>query len=212
MPGFGDISHRKLRKFAIFSTNSNSHMPRQKLSDELKEAISRLPGKEKDKLLFRLVAKDEALVEKLSYQLLEGSATQEERREDLKKHIQQTLREEAEHFYSPGYLLLDLRSISGQINRHVKTTRDKYGEIELNLFMLNYTLQLHSHKVERFSKGRRRTLDKYIIQRVAKLHKLLDKLHEDYQLDFEEDFEKLHRQLRQDEILAKMGKEAGLEV
>ncbi len=49
-------------------------MPRQKLPDELKAAISKMPDKEKDKLLFRLIAKEEALVNRLTFELLEGLA------------------------------------------------------------------------------------------------------------------------------------------
>ena len=97
-------------------------MARTKLSDELKEAIASLTHKEKDKLLFRLIAKDYALVKKLEFELLEDGETKDERRQELYEMI------EAEfaryHYYSPGYLLLLLRSISGAIGRHLKTTKD----------------------------------------------------------------------------------------
>ena len=43
----------------------------------------------------------------------------------------------AKYYYSPGYLLLELRSISGRITQHVKTTKDKYGEVALNCLLLN---------------------------------------------------------------------------
>ena len=53
-------------------------MARVKLTDDFKKAISMLPGKEKDKLLFRLLAKEEILVEQLTFQLLESNLSVEE--------------------------------------------------------------------------------------------------------------------------------------
>lgn len=175
-------------------------MPRKQratLSAELKSAISNLSDKEKDKLLFRLLPKEPALVDQLAYQLLEDAASMEERRSDLKAGIQQELKQAASYFYSPGYLLLDLRAISGEINRHVKTTKDKYGEIELNFFMLNYSLDLLHNKLKTFRHQKSRTLDSYIIKRAQKLEKLMSKLHPDYQLDFTGDWEKLIQHIEQ---------------
>ena len=42
-----------------------------KLTDQLKWAIVTMPGEEKDKLLLRLISKDDMLVKKLHHQLLE---------------------------------------------------------------------------------------------------------------------------------------------
>ena len=143
-----------------------------------------MPPRDKDKLLFRLIAKDYDLVQQLEFKLLEGSATVEERREEIKEEIKLALIESKRYFYSPGYLLLDLRSLSGKINFHVKTTKDKYGEIELNFFMLNHALELMSEQIRPFSAVKSRTLNEYIVRRTLKLLKLLDKLHDDYRLDF----------------------------
>ena len=46
-----------------------------KLSKKLKEAISNLPDSEKDKLLFKLLPKDQPLCEKLEFELLEQGQT-----------------------------------------------------------------------------------------------------------------------------------------
>ena len=46
-------------------------MARVKLTDDLKKAISGLSHKEKDKLLFRLIAKEPILAEQLVFKLLE---------------------------------------------------------------------------------------------------------------------------------------------
>ena len=164
---------------------------RIKLSDELKDAIAGLPEKEKNKLLLRLIPKDDILVERLTYELLEESDSPEERRHDLREEIESYLQRSISQFYSPGYLLLDLRSISGSINRHLRVTKDKYGEIELNLFMLNYSLDRLAGQLRRFGHQKSKTLDVYIVKRAQKLEKLIDKLHVDYQLDFSDDYQKL---------------------
>lgn len=159
-------------------------MSKIKLSEELKKAITMMPVKEKDKLLLRLITKDYHLVQQLEFKLLEDGATAEDRRGEIREEIHQTLIESHRYFYSPGYLLLDLRNLSGKINQHVKTTKDKYGEIELNFFMLNTALQLMGDKIRNFSMIKSRTLNEYVIRRAAKLLKLIEKLHEDFRLDF----------------------------
>ncbi len=164
-------------------------MARTKLSDDLKEAIASLTHKEKDKLLFRLIAKDYALVKKLEFELLEDGETKDERRQDLYDRI------EAEfaryRYYSPGYLLLLLRSISGEIGRHLKTTKDKYGEIQLNFLMLNKSFELFGDRIRYASPHQQRTFANYVVKRALKLLNLLGKMHEDYLLDFQDDMEQL---------------------
>jgi hypothetical protein len=172
-------------------------MARVKLSSELKKAISALSAKEKDKLLFRLIPKDELLVAQLEYRLLEEEATVEFRRDEVRNIIERSVQRAANNYYSPGYLLLDLRAISGRINRHVKITRDKYGEIDLNLHMLNRTLELLGGHLRFASPWHSRTLNEYIAKRVLKLQKLLEKLPEDYHADFRPAFQELADELGQ---------------
>jgi hypothetical protein len=167
---------------------------RTPLSPELKAAIADLPDKEKNRLLYRLIPKDDLLVDQLTYKLLEEGETQEERREDLQREIRDHLNQV--RFHSPGYLLLDLRSISGSITRHVRTTKDKYGEIALNFFMLNHALDLMGKRITSASPHQSRTFDIYLVKRAAKLLTLLDKIHLDYQLDFEEQIRMLGQHLR----------------
>jgi hypothetical protein len=64
--------------------DKTKYMPRQKLPDELKAAISKMPDKEKDKLLFRLIAKEEALINRLTFELLEGAGSQHRKGCDLR--------------------------------------------------------------------------------------------------------------------------------
>jgi len=185
-------------------------MARTKLPDELKEAISLLSNKEKDKLLFRLIAKDAALVEKLTFELLEDKESKDDRREEIYQMIDKGF--EKYRFYSPGYLLLTLRSISGDINRHLKTTKDKYGEIQLNLLMLNKSLGLFGEKIRKAPPHKSRTFNAYVVKRAVKLVGLLRKLHEDYLLDFQEDIQKLGQYMDEHPRMKYLAEELGPDI
>jgi len=185
-------------------------MARRKLSDELKEAIPMLSAKEKDKLLFRLIAKDEALVERLKFELLEDGSTKEERREEIYEMITDGF--DKYRYYSPGYLMLVLRSLSGDINRHVKTTKDKYGEVQLNLLMLNKSLGLFGDKIHKADFHKSRTLNNYVVKRTIKLVRLLRKMHEDYLLDFQEDIQNLGRYIDEQPLMKNLADELGLDL
>src|SRR5438045_2886994 len=110
------------------------------LSPQLKKAIKELSDTEKDKLLLRLLPKNPDLCNRLEYELVENSETQEERRDKLAEEIKAKMNEEA---YSPGFIMMDMRYLSGDITRHVKTTKDKYGEVSLALLMLRECLEKH---------------------------------------------------------------------
>lgn len=172
-------------------------MPRRSLSKELKEAISLLSQKEKDKLLFRLIPKDDVLTERLQFQLLEGSATTEERRLDMSRLIDEEYDLLDQGHFSPGYLKLTMRSISGRITRHVKVTRDKYGEVELNYQLLNDALERFQDRLADYSERRTFKLYTYMIRRAGKLQTLLGKMHDDYRLDFEDAQRTLHLYIRE---------------
>lgn len=187
-------------------------MARVKLTPELKKAIRGLSSKEKDKLLLRLIPKDELLVAQLEYQLLEEGATLEFRRDEMHNMIDRALQRAANNYYSPGYLLLDLRAISGRINRHVKITKDKYGEIELNLFMLNRTLELLGGHLRFASPWHSRSLNEYIAKRVLKLQKLQEKIPEDYHSDFRPGFQELAEALSQQGNFTRVAKSLHLDL
>lgn len=163
-----------------------------KLSDELKEAIADMPSKEKNKLLWRLIAKDDLLVDKLTFQLLNSKEQSvEDARYKMMQQVAKTLDEYQNYYHSPGYLLLELRSISGRITRHVKVTKDKYGEIVLNFMMLNQSLRLFGSRVNSAKPHKQRTLADYVLKRARKLINLVGGMHEDIALDFEEDMMEL---------------------
>lgn len=162
-------------------------MPRVSVPVDLKNAISELTHKEKDKLIFRLLPKNTRLIDQLIYQLLENSETQEFRRSQLRESLMKTLDAYPQHYYSPGYLLMTMRDISGRINYHRSITGDKLGEIELNYLMINGALERNIQALQHESHYSGRKLADYVVKRIVKLLTLTKKLHEDYRLDFEED-------------------------
>ncbi|MBR9920364.1 MAG: hypothetical protein GYB31_05935 [Bacteroidetes bacterium] len=172
-------------------------MPRVKLSTEFKDAIAGLSPKEKNKLLFRLIAKDDKLAEKLHFELMEMSETIEERRSILSGKIDEDLSEATGFRYSAGRVSRCMRSLSGQISRHIYVTKDKYGEVQLNLEMLLTAVRLFGHKMNQYTSRKSQNLNTYIIRRTQKILQLIEKLHEDYHLDFESDLNLLGEQLQE---------------
>ena len=152
-------------------------MPRRTLSPDLKKAISALSIREKDKLIFRLLPRDDKLVERLEYELLEEAATQEERRKEVATFIENSLAElHNERYLGPGFILYTMRAASGRISRHLFVTKDKYGEIALNLQLLIQVLRQFGRQLPEFRSSKARNLTIYLIKRTIKVLNLLEKL------------------------------------
>ena len=62
-------------------------MPTNKIPKEVEEAIKEMPEREKDKLLLRLIRKDELLIRKLEYELLGDESDMVFAREEIKEGI-----------------------------------------------------------------------------------------------------------------------------
>lgn len=177
-------------------------MPRIKLSDELKKEIAALPNKEKDKLIFRMLPSNQKLVDQLIYKLVEEQQTLELRRDDIREKIDEYMNIYPERFYSSLYLRGVLREISGIINYHRAITGDKLGEIEFNLQMLNLALDKNKNRLQGESKWSADKFNEYVVKRAIKLDKLISALHEDYQLEFEEEVDLLRAHMREISHLA----------
>jgi hypothetical protein len=152
------------------------------ISKELKEAIVLMPVKEKDKLLLRLIGKNENLLKQLEFELLEEGETMESRREEVKAEIDKLYRLSA---YSSGYLMMDMRYVNARITEHVKVTKDKYGEVELTLKLLNDCFEKHLKWIEKYS-SKSDTLASYVAKRTEFVLNKVKKLHPDIQFEFEE--------------------------
>ncbi len=152
-------------------------------SNEFKEAISKLPNKEKDKLLIRLLRKDMKLANRLYFELVNENSIEEEREVFREKLIGQ-IEIVNKTFYSVAALFMDVRTLNGFITEHVFKTKDKIGEIELSLLVLNSILKENR---DRILKAHYTEAYKFCVTTIAKAFKILlliQKLHPDYQMDF----------------------------
>ena len=159
-------------------------MPRTKLTDEQKDMVRELPTKEKDKLLLRLIAKDDVLLEQLTFKYLEHEATTDERSDLLREHYRRLL---APIGLSPGQLMMRLRKASGMLSRHVRLTKDKLGEVAMLVDMIHFLLDknLDAMRKRHRSPARWLKFSRYVVKRLPTLMKKADKLHPDLWLDFE---------------------------
>lgn len=150
------------------------------LADQLKKAIIQMPVKEKDKLLLRLITKDGTLSDRLYFELVEDSATIQERREEIMGRIERTSKFNQN---TPGWILMDMRNLSGDISYHVKVTKDKIGAIELNILLLNTFFERYTDILKTYS-SKADTCAIYIAKKAQTILNGLNKLDEDYRVDY----------------------------
>ena len=117
---------------------------------DFQEAIRRLPPTEKDKLIFRLLKKDLYLASRLRYELVSGDS-KEDMRKQAEKDIEINLNIFKKHvkYSTPGILLMEMRNTSGIINDHVHITKDKYGEVYLQIFLLKEYLKIFNENFQK---------------------------------------------------------------
>lgn len=142
-----------------------------------------MSASEKDKLLLRLVAKDPILTEKLEFELVEERSTVDERRQSIKEYIDRVA---SLYHDSPGWVMMDMRSASGYITRHMKVTKDAYGEVELSLYMLNTFYKHQADQLRHYNRNSDKAAQ-YIAKRADQILKKVMKLAADYHLEFEGD-------------------------
>jgi hypothetical protein len=181
-------------------------------SKEFKEALSALPDKEKDKLLFRLLKKDKILAKRLQFELV-STKNVEEKREEMVERIKERTKDFSENAYSLGYLNMDIRFLSGEITEYVKITKDKFGEASLNLLLLKEVLK---HNQELLANAKWNLKFKKIavalLARAYKILTLIEKLDQDYFIEFEKDLEDVGWLIGKNHALMKMAIHCGLDV
>jgi len=178
---------------------------------EFKKALQLLPDSEKDKLILRLLKRDLNLANKLRFELVDTESVQD-KREQLKNNIIRRIQLATDRYYSVGYLLMDIRDISGEINQHVAITKDKFGEISLNCLMLKQMLELNNERIGTEKYGKAYTLCIYIIARIFKILMLIQKQHEDLHLEFNDDIATLGKIIGNNHHLMKTAILNGLDV
>lgn len=182
-----------------------------KFEKDFKLAIKALPMQEKDKLILRLLKKDLALANRLRFELLSTESV-DEKRADMEARIKAKVENINNRFYSPGYFMMYLRNISGEINEHVYTTKDKFGEASLNLLMLNEALSRTSSSIDESSPRKKHKLCIYIIARAFKILILVQALDEDYFIEFKEPLIQLGEFISSNQSLMKTAINNGFEV
>jgi hypothetical protein len=179
-------------------------MARVALTNDLKAAVSALSSKEKDKILFRLIALKPDLAAQLEFQLLENGETTEERRNDVQHHIQLTTGKY--RYESPRYILWLMQSMSSEITRHVKTTKDKYGDVWLNFYMIDLVLEKFGADHVKAKPVYQIKLNLYLLKRLQRVLNQMVKLEPDYHLDFKAMRNRIGHTLNQNQAFLEQAK------
>ncbi|MCG2792357.1 MAG: deoxyuridine 5'-triphosphate nucleotidohydrolase [Weeksellaceae bacterium] len=153
-------------------------------SKEFKRALSEFSPAEKDKLIFRLLKKDRLLSKKLYFELIDPE-TVDEKRNAMEENIIKNVAYACKYIANQKYFLMLIRSSSGEITEHVKVTTDKFGDVYLNLFLINKILE-HNYQLsfERFDTVYKLYI--YLINKIFKALISIKKLDEDYWMEFDE--------------------------
>jgi DNA-binding Lrp family transcriptional regulator len=182
-----------------------------KFEKDFKEALSQLPPEEKDKLILRLLKHDPVLVERLQFELL-GTQSVEDLRREMEKLIKDGVVEIFKQYYSPGYLFMNMRHMSGYITHHVKTTGDKVCEPALNMLMLIEMLKTAGTKIVEAGPAKSHNFCIYVIARTFRILVQIDSLDDDLFIDFEDDLRELGELIAADPLLAKVATDNGLNI
>lgn len=178
---------------------------------EFKEAISELPSIEKDRLILRLLKKDLALANRLLFELVSDSTIEDER-EKAKERLNQLIERVSKITHTPDYLNVEIRYMSGIINEHVFTTKDKSGEISLNLYIIKEILNRNKQRLNSYNYQKSRKFYVGIIARIFKVLILIKKIHEDYFLEFKDDLAEIGDLILENQNLQKISIDNGLDV
>jgi hypothetical protein len=179
--------------------------------EAFKKALQALPAKEKDKLILKLLKKDLNVANQLYFELV-NTDTVEDKRNEVQTYIQKRMASVSEQFFSMGHLLMDVRDASGVINEHVNITKDKYGEIDLNCYLLYQVLLLNKQRFGTQTYQSSYTMCIYIIARIYKILTLIKKQHEDLHLEFKDSVVQLGNMLSDIPYLMKTAIYNGLDV
>lgn len=167
-------------------------MAKKKISPELEEAILGLPLKEKNKLLIRLIGKDQLLTGQLQYKLLENTESDLVfRRKEIRELITKIFQTHTIYYFKD--LLYYVRDGVSYINRHFKITKDKKGELELLIYLYRQAMNTrHTLKNNWRDQSYKTKFTEYSLTKITKMNTLLNDLHEDFRVEFEEDITSLH--------------------
>ncbi|WP_347216956.1 deoxyuridine 5'-triphosphate nucleotidohydrolase [Chryseobacterium sp.] len=179
-------------------------------SKEFKAALSAFSSTEKDKLIFRLLRKDKLLSKKLYFELIDPETT-DDKRNAMEQDVEEKILLASKYIGNTKYFLTIIRKISAEITEHIKITTDKFGEVSLNLLMvdkiLDYNTDLSRQRFDNVYK-----LYIYIINKIFKSLTLIRKLDEDYWMEFDELLRSLQQKISENHYLQKLCTNNGLDL
>ncbi|MCQ4036065.1 deoxyuridine 5'-triphosphate nucleotidohydrolase [Kaistella montana] len=171
-------------------------------SKEFKQALSEFSSVEKDRLIFRLLKKDKLLSKKLYFELIDPETT-DQKREKMEENIREKAMLAAKYIGNSKYYLTIIRGISAEITEHLKVTTDKFGEVYLNLFLVNEILENNeSFAHQRFDNVYKLYI--YLINKIVRALLLIKKIDEDYWMEFDEILEKIDGKVHENRYLEKL--------
>lgn len=171
-------------------------------SKEFKAALSAFSNIEKDRLIFRLLKKDKLLSKKLYFELIDQETT-DNKRDTMEEVIDEKILLASKYIGNQKYFLSIVRKISAEITEHVKITTDKFGEVSLNLLLINKILD-HNQDLSRQRFDNVYKLYLYLINKVVKSLLLIKKLDEDYWIEIDEELAELHKKINDNNYLQKL--------
>ena len=171
-------------------------------SKEFKQALSEFSSIEKDRLIFRLLKKDKLLSKKLYFELIDPETT-DQKRDQMEENVTEKLASAARYIGNPKYYLSTIRTISAEITEHVKVTTDKFGEVYLNLFLVDQILENNdSFAQQRFDNVNKLYI--YLINKIVRALLLIKKIDEDYWMEFDEILGKIDDKVHENRYLEKL--------
>ncbi|MFP3833896.1 deoxyuridine 5'-triphosphate nucleotidohydrolase [Chryseobacterium sp. SIMBA_028] len=179
-------------------------------SKEFKAALSAFSNTEKDKLIFRLLRKDKLLSKKLYFELIDP-ATTDDKRSTMEVDVEEKILLASKYIGNTKYFLTIIRKISAEITEHVKITTDKFGEVSINLLMINKILD-YNNELSRQRFDNVYKLYIYIINKVFKSLILIKKLDEDYWMEIDEFLRDTQAKISENHYLQKLCINNGLDI
>lgn len=179
-------------------------------SKEFKAALSAFSSTEKDKLIFRLLRKDKLLSKKLYFELIDPETT-DDKRNAMEENVEEKILLASKYIGNAKYFLTIVRKISAEITEHVKITTDKFGEVSLNILMINKILDYNNElSRQRFDNVYKLYL--YTINKIFKALILIKKLDEDYWMEIDELFRETQNKISENNYLQKLCINNGLDI
>ena len=171
-------------------------------SKEFKQALSEFSSIEKDRLIFRLLKKDKLLSKKVYFEIIDPETT-DQKRDQMEENVTEKLASAARYIGNPKYYLSTIRTISAEITEHVKVTTDKFGEVYLNLFLVDQILENNdSFAQQRFDNVYKLYI--YLINKIVRALLLIKKIDEDYWMEFDEILGKIDDKVHENRYLEKL--------